>query len=325
MSKKLTYIPPFTVTNEITSLVAEICEIIGRLSTTINDLPSPKLRKQNRIKTIQASLAIENNTLSIDQVTDIIDGKRVLGAPNEIQEVKNAIDAYNLLLELNPFSEKDLLKAHKLMLSELVSENGRYRKGDVGVFDSTKCIHLAPPAERVPFLITDLIKWAKFTSVHPLISSCVFHYEFEFIHPFADGNGRMGRMWQTLLLMQWKPIFAWIPVETIVKENQQQYYNAIAVCDKLGDSATFIDFMLKCILSALKDLEKSNQKSNRKSNQKILTQIQLNPSVSIRELQELVGLSESGVKKVLRQLRNDGIIKRIGGAKGGHWEVIHNA
>ena len=321
MSKKLSYVPPFTITDEITTLVAEISEMIGELSVTTENLPSPKLRKQNRIKTIQSSLAIENNTLSIEQVTDILEGKRVLGAPNEIKEVKNAIDAYNLLLELNPYNEKDLLRAHKLMLSDLVRENGKYRKGDVGVFDGAKCIHLAPPADRVPFLIRDLITWAKESASHPLITSCVFHYEFEFIHPFADGNGRMGRMWQTLLLMQWKAIFAWLPVETIVKENQQEYYKAIALSDKAGECSTFISFMLKCIRVALKELVKSNQKSN----QKILSEIRQNPSVSIRELQELIGLSESGVKKVLRQLRNDGIIVRVGGAKGGHWEIIDKA
>ena len=319
-----TYIPPFTITDEITTLVIEIGEILGRLSAENENIPTPKLRKENRIKTIQSSLAIENNSLSIEQVTDIIEGKRVLGAPNEIKEVKNAIDAYNLLFELNPYKESDLLKAHSMMTSELVKESGKYRHGGVGVFNGEICVHMAPPAVQVPILIRNLLSWTKTTKTHPLIHSCVFHYELEFIHPFADGNGRMGRLWQTLLLMQWKPIFAWIPVETIVKENQQEYYDAIAQSDKGGNSTPFIRFMLNCILETLKEMQKSNQKSNPKSNQKILLAIKGNKHITIRELQEISGLSESGVKKIIRGLRQNNLIKRIGGNKGGHWEVIDN-
>ncbi len=322
MNKEPSYIPPFTVTDEITSLVADIAEQVGHLTATTEQLPAPHLRKENRIKTIQSSLAIENNSLSIEQVTAILEGKRVLGAPNEIQEVKNAIDAYELLLELNPYKEKDLLRAHKLMMTDLVRENGRFRKSDVGVFDGEKCIHLAPPARRVPSLIADLLEWVKKTKVHPLIKSCVFHYELEFIHPFADGNGRVGRVWQTLLLMQWKPIFAWIPVETIVKEHQHDYYAAIAQSDHEATSTPFITFMLQCLKQALNDMAESNHKSNHKSNQKILAAMKQNPLVTIKELQTITGLSESGVKKVIRKLRADGAIQRIGGAKGGHWEVI---
>ena len=312
------YIPPFNITEKILHQISEISEQVGSLNSRIgNDVPSPMLRKENRIKTIQSSLAIENNSLSIDQVTAILEGKRVMGAPNEIQEVKNAIDAYELLLELDPFKEKDLLRAHRLMMTDLVKENGRYRQGGVGVFDGKKCIHLAPSADRVPMLMADLLGWVKKTKTHPLISSCVFHYEFEFIHPFADGNGRMGRMWQTLLLMKWKPIFAWIPVETIVKEHQQEYYAAIAKSDTDANSTAFITFMLQCLKLAIREMAESNQKSN----QKILAAIQRNPFVTIRELQEATGLSESGVKKVIRQLKAEGCVQRIGGAKGGHWEL----
>lgn len=317
-SKILTYIPPFKVTDEIMNYVIEIAEMVGRLSASTDNLPTPKLRKQNRIKTIQSSLAIENNSLSIEQVTDIIDGKKVFGPLDEIKEVKNAIDAYHLLFELDPYQESDLLKAHRLMMSDLVNESGCYRHGGVGVFEGQACIHVAPPAMRVPTLIHELFTWVRNTEVHPLISSCVFHYEFEFIHPFTDGNGRMGRMWQTLLLMRWQPIFAWIPVETIVKEHQQDYYKAIAKSDKEGESTTFVAFMLRCLRIALQEMQESNQKSN----QKILDAICRNPSVSIRELRELVGLSESGVKKVIKRLRDKGVIRRVGGAKGGHWECL---
>jgi Fic family protein len=169
--------------------------------------------------------------------------------------------------------------------------------------------------------MADLLRWVKETKVHPLISSCVFHYEFEFIHPFADGNGRMGRMWQTLLLMQWKPVFAWIPVETIVKEHQQDYYAAIAQSDHEANSSSFITFMLQCLKQALQEMEESNQKSNQKSDQKILSALRHNPFVTIRELQGVAGLSESGVKKIIRQLKAEGLIRRVGGDKGGHWEI----
>jgi Fic family protein len=318
----LTYIPPFTITDEITTLVAEIAEKVGHLTASAGQLSTPQLRRENRIKTIQSSLAIENNSLSVDQVTAIVEGKRVLGAPNEIQEVKNAIDAYELMLELNPYKEKDMLKAHKLMMTDLVRECGRFRTGGVGVFNGEVCIHMAPPAQRVPLLIGELLDWVKTTKTHPLISSCVFHYEFEFIHPFADGNGRLGRMWQTLLLMQWKPIFAWIPVETIVKEHQQEYYAAIMKSEHEASSTPFIVFMLGCLKEALYEMMESNPKSNQKSNQKIVAVMRQNPSVTIRELQGITGLSESGVKKNIRQLRADGIIERVGAAKGGHWKVI---
>lgn len=327
MKKEELYTPPFTITDEITSLVIAIGEAVGRLSVTSNNVPSPHLRKENRIKTIQSSLAIENNTLSVEQVTAIIEGKRVLGAPNEIKEVKNAVDAYELLFELNPFKEKDLLRAHKLMMSDLVRENGRFRSGGVGVFGEQGLVHLAPPAIRVPSLIGDLLHWAKTTKTHPLICSCVFHYEFEFIHPFADGNGRMGRMWQTLLLMQWNPIFAWIPVETIVKEHQQKYYNAIALCDKQGESTSFVSFMLRCLYSALQDFQKSGTESSTESStektvDKIIQLIKGNPQITSRAIAQKLAMAHSGVAKHLRNLQNSGVIRRVGPQKGGHWEVI---
>ena len=326
MSKitETSYIPPFTVTDEITSLVIEIAETLGRMSVNDKDIPTPTLRKENRIKTIHSSLAIENNSLSLEQITAIIEGKRVLGPPNEILEVMNANEAYNILFELNPYKEEDLLKAHRLMMTDLVKENGIYRSDGVGVFDGQKCIHMAPPAIRIPYLMKELLSWVKKTKVHPLISSCVFHYEFEFIHPFADGNGRMGRMWQTLLLMQWKPIFAWIPVETIVKKHQQEYYSSIAQSDKAGNSTIFITFMLKCILDSLQEIEESNRKSNRKSNQKLLDAVSKNPNITIRELQDFLGMSESGVKKIIRKYREAGMLVRVGRAKGNHWEIIIN-
>lgn len=251
------YTPPFSITDEVLQLVSDISLKLGRMEAlTEKQLPSPMLRKENRIRTIHSSLAIENNSLTLKQVTDIVNGKRVLGAPDEIKEVKNAIDAYHLMQTLDAFSQKDLLKAHAAMMHELVHSAGRFRSENVGVFDDKgHCVHMAPPADRVPWLIQDLFEWISTTQTHPLISSCVFHYEFEFIHPFVDGNGRMGRFWQTLLLSHWKPIFAWLPVEDIVRENQEGYYAAIAQSDREANSTPFVAFMLKCLLRVIEEHE----------------------------------------------------------------------
>lgn len=290
--------------------------------------------------TIYSSLAIENNSLTLDQMTAILEGKRVLGPPNEIKEVRNAIDAYNLLLELDPFKVKDLLRAHRLMTDELIKETGQFRNGDVGVFGKQGLVHLAPPSHRVPTLITQLFDWVKNTDVHPIISSCVFHYEFEFIHPFADGNGRMGRMWQTLLLMQWNPVFAWVPVETIVKEHQQAYYRAIAVSDKRGESSEFIGFMLRCLRDALDEMRQAfsderNQastsestlentlESTLKGTPKLICELMAEqPKITITEVADRLGLNRRGVAKHVQNLQQQGIIRRVGPNKGGHWEII---
>ena len=312
-------------------LVSEISEQVGIVTTLLGDnAPSPMLRKANRIKTIHSSLAIEHNTLSLKQVTAIIDGKHVMGAPNEIQEVKNALQAYHLMSELDAFKEKDLLKAHELMMLALVDKSGHYRTAGVGVFDGDKCIHMAPPAERVPQLMHDLFEWVRKTDVHPLVSSCVFHYEFEFIHPFIDGNGRMGRYWQTMLLSRWKGIFAWIPVETIVKEHQQEYYDVIAKCDAVGNSTAFIEFMLRCLLDAMNQIEEEDttkvadkvaDKVANKSSQKVLMLLYENGHLTRDELSERTGLSLGGIKKIINSLRESGFIVRVGSNKTGYWKV----
>ena len=201
------YTPPFHITDEITNLVAAISEQIGRITVLSHGNLNPRLRRENRIKTIHSSLAIEHNSLSLEQVTAILDGKRILGNPNEIQEVKNAYDAYEMLLALDPYSVRDLLKAHQTMMAGLILENGTFRSGGGGVFDGEVVIHLAPPARLVPVQIQDLFHWYQTSKIHPLIRSAIFHYEFEFIHPFADGNGRMGRLWHSLLLGNWNEIF----------------------------------------------------------------------------------------------------------------------
>ena len=320
------YTPPFTITDEILRLVSEISERVGALSVVLGTrMPSPMLRKENQIKTIHSSLAIEHNSLSLQQVTDVINGKYVLGAPNEIQEVKNALQAYQLMQDLNAFQEKDLLRAHGLMMAGLVENAGQYRKGGVGVFAGEQCIHMAPPADRVPFLMADLFEWISTTDTHPLVSSCVFHYEFEFIHPFMDGNGRMGRYWQTMLLSRWKGIFAWLPVETIVKQHQQDYYDAIAQSDSQGNSTIFITFMLRCILQTIKEQQKVTDKvaykETDKSEDKLLNIIRATPAITIRQLMQMLSLSDSGVRKILRRLQQQGRIVRIGANKNGYWQV----
>ena len=315
-------------------LVSEISEQVGIVTTLLGDnVPSPMLRKANRIKTIHSSLAIEGNKLSEDQVRDIIDGKNVVAPIKEIQEVKNALQAYHLMSELDAFKEKDLLKAHELMMMALVDKSGQYRQAGVGVFDGDKCIHMAPPADRVPQLMHDLFEWVRKTDVHPLVSSCVFHYEFEFIHPFIDGNGRMGRYWQTMLLSRWKGIFAWIPVETIVKEHQQEYYDVIARCDAAGNSTAFIEFMLQCLLDAMNSVEEepeediqkvadkvANKVAN-KSAQKVLMLLYENGHLTRDELSERTGLSLGGIKKIINSLREGGLIERVGANKNGYWKV----
>ncbi len=316
------YIPSFTVSAEAINLIAEISALIERYAIRLEQEDGLRLRKANRIKTIHSSLAIEGNTLSEDEVRDILEGKNVVAPLRQIQEVKNAIATYDLYPSLDAFKEKDLLKAHGVMMQALVDHSGRYRIGGVGVLGEKGLVHLAPPADRVPMLMSDLFAWLKSSKDHLLIRSCVFHFEFEFIHPFIDGNGRMGRLWQSLILGKLHPLFEHLPVENMVYANQQAYYNAIGVSSKLGQSGPFIDFMLGCLKEALEEMSKSNQKSNWKSNQKIVNAMRENPSVTISELQEITGLSESGVKKNIRQLRMDGIIQRVGGAKGGHWEVI---
>ena len=249
------YIPPYEITDEMLELVSEIMENLGKLSG-VNELEKlPRLRRVSRIKSIHSSLAIENNTLSIEQVTDVINGKRVLAPQKDIEEVHNAFNAYEKLSEINPYSIDDLLKIHGIMMNGLVKEVGRLRSGQVGVYNQDgKVVHLAPPADFVPQQLGQLFDWVKNSNANMLIKSSVFHYEFEFIHPFNDGNGRTGRLWQTALLASWKPIFAWIPIESIIKDNQEDYYNAITLSTSQGKSNIFIEFMLDVINKAIKDI-----------------------------------------------------------------------
>ena len=255
------------MTDKMTSLIAEISEQVGRITVLQEGTISPHLRRENRIRTIHSSLAIEHNSLSLEQVTAILDGKRVLGNPNEIKEVQNAYEAYELMLRLNPASVDDLLKAHKLMMNGLVSENGRFRSGGVGVFDGEVLIHMAPPAEFVPEHIQNLFAWYQKSELHPLIKSAIFHYEFEFIHPFADGNGRMGRMWHSLLLGKWKEMFFWLPIEELIQSRQKEYYDALGAADKQADSAGFVELILEIIRDSLTEITVIGRSTDQDSDQ----------------------------------------------------------
>ncbi|MDE5910908.1 MAG: Fic family protein, partial [Clostridia bacterium] len=249
------YIPPYDLTDEMLDLVAQIMETLGQLNG-VNGLEKlPRLRRVSRIKSIHSSLAIENNTLSIEQVTDVIDGKRVIGPQEDILAVKNANEAYKILKEVDPYEIKDLLKVHGVMMKDLVGEAGQLRTGQVGVYNGDgEVIHIAPSADIVPTLLNQLFEWVKTAKVNMLIKSSVFHYEFEFIHPFRDGNGRTGRLWQTALLASWKDIFAWIPIVRIIKVKQEEYSKGILSSTSQGKSNSFIIFMLDVINKAIKDI-----------------------------------------------------------------------
>jgi Fic family protein len=247
------YQPPLTLTTRMVALIAEISEQIGQLSAVDERLQTPQLRRGNRIRTIQASLAIENNTLSLEQVTAVLAGRRVLGLPREIQEVRNAFAAYEAMPHWQPGNRADLLRAHEMLMSGLIDDCGQFRRAGIGIYRGEKLLHMAPPPSRVAHLIDDLLAWLGASDWHPLVVSCVFHYEFEFIHPFADGNGRMGRLWQTLILSQWRPVLAYLPVEAVIRAQQDAYHAALSAADQSAQSTPFVEFMLQALSLALQE------------------------------------------------------------------------
>ncbi len=293
------YTPPFHITDKIINLLAEISEQFGRINTARHGVVSPKLRRQNRIRTIHSSLAIEQNSLSLEQVTAILNGKRVFGRPDEIREVRNAYTAYELMLKLNPFSVKDMLAAHRAMMEGLIAESGKFRSGGVGVFNGIALVHMAPPAELVQGQIKELIQWYKKSDMHPLLKSAVFHYEFEFIHPFADGNGRIGRMWHSLLLGKWNDLFFYLPVEDLIRAHQNDYYDRLGRADKEADSSGFVEFMLEIIRDSLHEFgttASTDQDSDQDTDQdetavKKLLDALGDETLSASELMQRLGLS----------------------------------
>lgn len=253
--------PSFIINNNMLNKIVEISKLIGSLE--YQEKRNLKLRKENRIKSIHSSLAIENNKLTVEQITDIIDGKRVLGSPKEIKEVKNAYEAYEEIMNLNPYSQKDFLYAHKLLTKGIVNTSGQYRYKDVGIFDGDgNGVYMGARPQFIHSLMDDLFNWGQIDDTPELIKSCVFHYEIETIHPYEDGNGRMGRLWQSVILSNWNPIFAWIPIETIVHEHQDAYYQELALADSTNDSSRFIEFMLDIILETLNEYKSSDEISD---------------------------------------------------------------
>ena len=292
MRKQTEYRPPYTITSAILKLVAEIGEVIGNYTVLAEQSLTPRLRRENRIRTIQASLAIENNTLSLEQVTAVIDGKRVFGHPREIQEVRNAFAAYEAMEGWKSTSREHLLAAHGLLMSSLMDHPGVFRSSDVGIFRGEQVVHMAPPADRVPHLMDQLLDWLKGAEEHPLVAGCLFHYELEFIHPFADGNGRMGRLWQTLILRHWKPLLAYLPVETVIRDRQENYYRVLAQADERADITPFVEFMLKALLDALREAVAADQVGDYAADQvALLIEALGNRELGSMELMKASGLS----------------------------------
>lgn len=322
------YTPPYTLTSKMLWLTNEISEMITEVSAIKKEKQTPVLRKKNRIRSITGSLQIEGNTLSEEEITALIEGKRVLGSVKEIEEVKGAIKAYENIENYDPVSLNDLLYAHKLMMGNILENAGTFRTGNVGVYGKDGVSHMAPPAYRVPEFMEQLFSWLKKTDEHPLIASSIFHYEFEFIHPFSDGNGRIGRLWQSVILGSYREIFYFIPVESVVKEHQQGYYEALEQAGSAGESTPFVEFMLEVIHQAVKEFleeyQKSDQKSNLKSDQKIFELLKQDPKITIKELALRLTMSESGIKKALAKLKDAGKVQRVGGAKGGYWKIKDN-
>ncbi len=310
----MSYKPLYKITPKIIDLVSKISEAIGSFYAQ----EELRLHRINRIKTIQGSLAIEGNTLTLDQITAILDGKPVIAPINEVQEIRNAIKAYELLETLNPSNIEDLLKAHLTMEVGLIDDAGHFRSKGVGVASGEEIIHYAPPAERVPQLMKDLFSWLNNTEEHPLIKSSIFHYEFEFIHPFSDGNGRTGRLWQTLILANWRPVFKNLPIENIVYKYRKEYYKAIAVSGGEDGCTPFIEFILGVIDETLA-LESSTPRSTR---DRIIEQLRNNPKITRNELGFILGITSDGVKYHLQKMTADAIIVRHGSARGGYWAVV---
>ena len=317
--------PPFEITNTIIDSVAEIAELVGRLTSTNQLSSNPTLRRSNRIRTIHGSLAIEQNTLSLEQVTAVLNGKHVLAPPKDIAEVKNAYEIYERLDELDPYSVDDLLTAHSIMTRELVDESGMFRTRPVGVVDQEgRILHFGTLPQYVPDLVMELLDWVKNSDAHMLIRSCVFHYEFELIHPFADGNGRVGRLWHTLLLSKWNPAFAWLPVESIIHDRQEEYYAAINASNDAGESTVFIEFMLSAIKASLIDATStSDEMSDGPMDKAAMRWMQIekfletHPYIMNADVRALCGVSAATANRILAELVDE--TKLFKCRAGGHW------
>ena len=314
----MSYEPPFKITAKSINLISEISAVVERVKINSEKSEFLKLRKVNRMKTIRGSLAIEGNSLTEEQVTALIDGKHIVAPVKEVQEVRNAIKVYENFDSFNAYDWRDLLKAHGIMALGLVDNPGHFRKSGVCVAGKEGVSHIAPPADMVLNLINDLFDWLKTSEDHILIKSCVFHYEFEFIHPFEDGNGRMGRFWQSKILSQWNPIFANLPIENMIWENQAEYYKAIELSTDNTDSGIFVEFMLGLILDSL-NTHISDTVTDTVN--LILNLIKEDPLISYDEIAKKLEKSRATISRKISELKKQGIIERVGADKNGKWII----
>lgn len=319
--------PPYEVSETAATALAWICEDVGRRSV-LRERQALRLRRVNRIRTIQGSLAIEGNTLTETQISAVLEGKPVMAPPREVQEVRNALKVYEEMTQLDPYSEADLFRAHRVLMQGLVDAPGCYRRAASGIMGKEGLVHVAPPADRVPFQMRQLLNWLKSTTAHPLIAGAVFHYEFEFVHPFVDGNGRMGRLWQSLILQRWNPLFADLPVESLIHARQADYYQALNQSTQQSSCTPFIEFMLLALQDALKNnppetTQKDTLKTTLKSPaERIVDHLKQHPHASRKQLAEVIpNITEDGVKYHLKKLRDSGRLTRIGPPRGGRWQV----
>lgn len=315
------YVPPFSVSAKAIGLVAEISALVERYAIRLAQTDGELLRKVNRIKTIHSSLAIEGNELSEDEVRTVLEGKTVVVPQRQLQEVRNAIRAYEKSEKWDAYSVEDMLRAHGYMMEGLCPQAGTFRKGGVGVFAGDKLVHMAPPAGMVSTLMHQLFNWLKNAEDHLLIRSCVFHYEFEFIHPFSDGNGRIGRLWQSLILGKLHPAFPHLPVENMVYASQDGYYKAIEQSSALSNCSPFIDFMLGEILQALRQSVLASLELSEKE-QFIINCIQQNASISAKAIAERAGVSPRLIEMHLTKMKKRGILQRDGARKNGKWRLL---
>ncbi len=320
------YKPPYTITSEMVNLISAISEELTRIEYSKESIITPMLRKKNRIKTLAGTLEIEGNFMGEDKITAMLEGKKVLGTYGEILEVEGAINAYKEFENYKYDNLNDLLKAHKILMNDILKTAGSFRNVNVGVGSSEGVSHVAPPYGVVPDLMRDLFNWLKNSDEHMLIKSCVFHYEFEFIHPFSDGNGRIGRLWQSVMLYAWREAFVVMPTESIVRDNQERYYNALEEAGSLGESTPFVEFMLEVILNTVREV--GNKVGNKVGNnlsdnqQLIVENIRVNSKISAMKLSEAVGISKRKIEENLAKLKAMNILKRVGGTRG-HWEIIN--
>lgn len=320
----MNYKPPYTITSKIIDLISKISLNIGKLEALNIDANLPMLRKINQIKTITGTLQIEGNSLDEEKITAILEGKSVLSTVDELAEAQGAIALYKQMQSLDYKQETSLLESHKILMSELLKNAGKYRRKDVGVGGKSGVVHVAPPQAHVSKLMNDLFEWLNTTDEHPLIVSSVFHYEFEFIHPFIDGNGRMGRFWQSLILYEWNSYFSIIPVESIVREKQQKYYEVLEICGSEGESTVFVEFMLESIYEAIEEVgnKVGNKVGNLSENQrKILEEIKRDNKISAAKLSNIIGISKRKIEENLAKLKEKKLLLRIGSTRG-YWQVL---